>query len=308
MIDVRKLRLLAALERLGTVTAVAEEVHISSPGVSMQIASLEKEVGVQLTRRQGRRLVLTPAGSALAAHGHEIVNRLSLAELEVEALREGTVGLYKISSFPSAARTIVADAFRRLNDSAAPALELHLTTAEPTESLNALTSGSVDLAVVHSYSNVPRDLPAGIATRKLGSEPVLLAVRSGSGIGPVLELSDFEASSWIAPTSDVSCFEMMERACGLAGFSPRVVAQSMDFAVQLELVAAGVGVALVPALTVAAVPEGVELRRLSEPVRRNLHVATREHEFAEPGFKTLVGLFSETAATWLNPNRLIPDR
>jgi DNA-binding transcriptional LysR family regulator len=301
MIDVRKLRLLAALQRLGTIAAVAEELHISAPGVSMQLAALEKEVGIRLTQRRGRGVMLTAAGVALAAHGHDILDRLSLAELEIEALRAGTVGRYTLAAFPSAARTFVADACRQLFGDAGSALDLRITTLEPDDALDALTSGKADLAIIHSYSNVPRDLPLGVESRPLGSESVWLAApvagRSGTagGTGGAVDLAEFSMSPWIAPAPDVTCFTMMERACGLAGFRPRIVAESMDFAVQLELVAAGVGVALVPALTVARLPAGVELLTLTSPVTRSIHLAARAPDFADPGIQNLARIITEAA-------------
>lgn len=299
MIDVRKLRLLSALQRLGTIAAVAHEMHLSAPGVSMQLTALEKEVGLRLTRRHGRGLILTAAGATLAAHGHDILDRLSLAEIELEALRAGTLGRYTLAAFPSAARTLIPDAYRRLfGQSEAPALEVRIVTAEPDQALEALASGNADLAVIHSYSNVPRDLPSGIVSRPVGSEPVWLATRQEGQSAPLSEtvdLADYSASPWIAPASDVTCFTMMERACGLSGFAPRIVAESMDFAVQLELVAAGVGVALIPALTVAHVPEGVKLRDLATPVVRSIHLAARTPDFADPGIQNLVRVLTETA-------------
>ena len=72
MLDVRKLRMLSALERLGTIAAVAEELHLTAPGVSMQLSGLERQLGVPLTERQGRGLALTPAGRVLAAHGRAV--------------------------------------------------------------------------------------------------------------------------------------------------------------------------------------------------------------------------------------------
>jgi DNA-binding transcriptional LysR family regulator len=296
-IDVRKLRLLAALHRLGTISAVAEEMHLSAPGVSMQLTAFEKELGVGLTRRRGRGVVLTAAGRALASHGREILDRLSLAELELESLRTGAVGRYTLTAFPSAARTFVADTCRRLVGSDESALELRITTAEPDDALDALAAGRADLAVIHSYTNVPRDLPSGLDSRPLGSEPVWLAAPATDvqHTTRTVDLADFSSSSWIAPTPDVTCFTMMERACGLAGFHPRIVAESMDFGVQLELVSAGVGVALVPALTVSHLPEGVELVQLAVPVRRSIHLAARTPDFADPGIRNLVGYLSDAA-------------
>ncbi|GAA1440549.1 LysR family transcriptional regulator [Leifsonia poae] len=302
MIDVRKLRLLAALERLGTIASVAEELHLSAPGVSMQLTALEKELGLRLTRRQGRGVVLTAAGRTLAAHGHDILDRLSLAELELESLRSGSIGQYTLTAFPSAARTIVADACRRILPDADPAIDLRITTSEPDDALSALASGTADLAVIHSYSNVPRDIPNGLSSRPLGTEPVWLAIpasRPGETASGMVDLADFADSRWIAPTDDVTCYTMMERACGLAGFRPRIVAESMDFAVQLELVAAGTGVALVPSLAIAQLPAGVDLRELTSPVKRSIHLAARQPDFADPGIQNLAAVLTEAASSRL---------
>src|ERR1700752_3979154 len=177
MLDVRKLRMLSALERLGTIAAVADELHLTAPGVSMQLSTLERQLGVALTERQGRRLALTPAGHVLAAHGHDILDRLALAEMEVDAIRGGRVGRYRVAAMPSAARTLVADAWRAIQAEHA-GLELVLTTPEPEQALSLLVAGETDLALVHSYTNIPRDLPDGVESEVVGTEPIWLAIRS----------------------------------------------------------------------------------------------------------------------------------
>ncbi|GAA1976859.1 LysR family transcriptional regulator [Microbacterium pumilum] len=307
MIDVRKLRMLAALDRLGTLAAVAEELRLTAPGISMQLSALERELGVALTERQGRRLVLTPAGKLLAAHGRVLVDRLSLAELEVTALRLGEVGSYRVAAFPSAARTFVADAWRRLLAEGA-GVSLTLTTPEPEDALAALTTGETDLAVVHSYSNVPRDIPDGVALHAIVTEPVWLAMRADDPLGaPAVDLAELANRPWITPTPDLTCFEMTERACGLAGFRPRIVAQSMDFQVQLELVAAGVGVALVPDLTVAALPREVVLVRPAQALSRRIHAAQRSSTHGDPGVARLVEAFRVAATGRVRQDTSLPD-
>lgn len=299
MIDVRKLRMLAALERLGTIAAVAEELNLTAPGVSMQLSALERELGMQLTERQGRRVALTAAGRALAAHGHEILDRITLAELELDALRSGTVGRYSLCAFPSAARTILADVCRRLLADGDSALDLRIRTDEPDEALAALNTGAVDLALIHSYSNVPRELPRGITTRTVGREPVWLAVRRQQhpdAAAPSPRLEDYADHPWVVPAAGFTCADMVERACGLAGFRPRVVAESLDFGVQLEMVAAGMGVALVPDLTVDRVPEGVELVRPDAVIERSIAIAVRTPTAAEPGIRRLIAVVEEAAA------------
>jgi DNA-binding transcriptional LysR family regulator len=287
MLDVRKLRMLAALDRLGTIAAVAEELHLTAPGISMQLSALEHDVGVALTERLGRRLALTAAGKLLAAHGREVLDRLSLAELEVDALRRGATGRYHLAAFPSAARTFVADTWRHLHDEGA-GIELSLNTPEPEDAVAALVAGTTDLAVVHSYSNVPRTLPDDVQAEPLVAEPVWIALRGDDPVAaPEVDLADLERRPWITPARDLTCFAMTERACGLAGFRPLVVAESVDVAVQLELVAAGVGVALVPDLTVAAVPQGVRLARPRSALVRHVSAARRTARRGDAGLDRL---------------------
>ena len=112
MLDTRRLRLLVELDRLGTIAAVADALQQTASGISMQLSVLEREVGLTVTERHGRRLRLTPAGRLLAQHGRAIIERLSVAELEIESLRRGAAGTYVITAFPSAARTFVSDVWR----------------------------------------------------------------------------------------------------------------------------------------------------------------------------------------------------
>ena len=85
MLDVRRLRLLRELNRRGTVTAVAEALAYTPSAVSQQLATLEREAGVPLMERHGRRLRLTDAGRGLVEHADAVIARLELAEAELAA-------------------------------------------------------------------------------------------------------------------------------------------------------------------------------------------------------------------------------
>lgn len=303
--------MLAELERLGTVAAVARSLHLTAPGVSMQLASLEREVGLQLTERRGRMLALTPAGQLLAQHGSDIVERISLAELEVGALKDGTAGSYRVAAFPSAVRTIVAGTWRALVDKPELGIQLRVVELEPQDALPALAAGEVELAVTHAYSNMATSMPSGMSATRIASEPVWLAVPDGTAVGhssalsalsqsgPV-DLRDYATRDWIVPHRSWACYEMIQRACGLAGFEPRAVAEATDFAAQLALVAAGAGVALVPQLTIAQLPDGVALHKLLAPVVRHDYIVTRDSTRADAGIRQLAGLLTASAA------RLVP--
>lgn len=299
MLDVRKLRTLAELDRLGTIAAVAAHLSLTAPGVSMQLAALEREAGLPLTERQGRRVVLTPAGRVLAQHGHDLADMVTVAEMEVATLREGRSGSYRAAAFPTAARSFVADAWRALLGSPAGGPTLHVLECEPQDALPALADGEVDLAVTHSYSNVAvLPSPVLVAVAVLDEE-VLLAVPAAAGPAadlPPVALADHARSDWVLPHAQRTCHEMVQRACAAAGFAPRPVAHTSDFSVQLALVAAGAGVALIPRLGCTAVPDGVQLRRLSRPVRRTSFVATRSASRADAGLLRLQHLLADAAA------------
>ena len=295
--------MLAEVDRRGTIAAAAEALHLTAPGVSMQLATLEREVGLPLTERRGRRVALTPAGKLLARHGRIIVDQVGVAAMEVAALREGVAGTYRVAAFPTAARSFVARAWRRLTEEPASGPALRLVELEPVDSLPALSAGEVDLAVTHSYSNMAPAAQPGIETTPIAREDVFLAVpRAADRAGQTARLAEFAREDWIVPHHRWSCREMIERACGLAGFSPRAVAEATDFSTQLALVAAGVGVALIPELGCVGVPDEVTLRRLAQPVHRHLHLAARHGWQADPGLARVADMLTDTARTTVSPH------
>jgi DNA-binding transcriptional LysR family regulator len=304
VLDVRKLRTLAELHRLGTIAAVAAHLQLTAPGVSMQLAALEREVGLPLTERHGRRVRLTPAGRVLARHGHDLTDMVAVAEMELATLHEGRAGTYRAAAFPTAARSFVADAWRTLLTSPTGGPSLHVLESEPHDALPALADGEVDLAVTHSYSNVAALPSLVLVAFPVMDEEVLLAVPTvSSGAadpaadGPAAVLADLAHQNWVLPHTTGTCHEMVQRACAAAGFAPRPVAHTSDFSVQLALVAARAGVALIPRLGCTAVPDGVTLHRLSTPVRRSSFVVIRSTSRADTGLLRLQHLMTDAATT-----------
>jgi DNA-binding transcriptional LysR family regulator len=293
--------MLAEVDRLGTIAAAAEALHLTAPGVSMQLATLEREVGLPLTERRGRRVALTPAGKLLAQHGRNIVDQVGVAAMEVAALRDGIAGTYRVAAFPTAARSFVARTWRLLIEEPTSGPALRLVELEPIDSVSALAGGEVDLAVTHSYSNVAPVRHPGVETTHIALEDVFLAVSHTAGaVGQAARLADYAREDWIVPHHRWSCREMIERACGLAGFSPHAVAEATDFSTQLSLVAAGVGVALIPELGCVAVPQQVTLCRLAQPVHRHLHLAARRGGRSDPGLSRLAEMLTASARSSLS--------
>lgn len=294
--------MLVELDRLGTIAAVAARLNLTAPGISMQLATLEREVGVQLTEKQGRRIVLTPAGRLLARHGSGIVDMLSVAEMEVASIREGSVGTYRVAAFPSAARAILPGAWTAVAAAGERGLQLRLIELEPSDSIPALVAGEVELAVAHHYSNMPPLTGPGLTITPIATEQVVLAVNRADltlTTGGAVPLGEFAAHDWIVPGREWSCFDMVNRATDLAGFEPRVVAEATDFAVQLALVAAGVGVALVPHLGVGGLPDNVELIELEAPIHRQIVLVTRRASATDAGLARIMSAIRDSAAAQL---------
>jgi DNA-binding transcriptional LysR family regulator len=296
--------MLSELHRLGTITAVANQLHLTAPAVSMQLAALEREVGLALTERQGRRVVLTPAGEVLAHHGHDIADLVSIAEMEVQTLRQGESGTYRIAAFPTAARSYVTDTWREVRDGTHVGPALRLTELEPDAAIDALVRGDVDLAVTHTYSNVPQLPSQGLFATPLATEEVVLATAAGSmpttTRSGAARLAEQAHSDWVLPHDGFACAEMVKRACGAAGFQPSIVAQATDFSVQLQLVAAGIGVALVPRLAARALPEGLQLRSVHPAVERHHFALARRSARSDAGIRRIVELLKQNALAVLD--------
>lgn len=279
MLELRRLRVLHALAQHRTVAAAAAALHLTGPAVSQHLAALEREAGVPLLEKQGRVLAFTPAGRLLVSHAEVILDDLAAAESALAAVAGNGSGTVRVAAFASAARRLLPRVW-------AGPISLRLVEQEPDAALESLRRQDVDIAIVHSYSLLPRTIPPRCEERVLIEDPVLLA--SARPERAPVRLADFAGHPWLVPTSDLSCYEMIQRACGAAGFVPSVVAESADFAVLIALAAAGAGVALVPAMALPDGPLGVHLHPLEEPLTRKVFALTRAGLARRPDVRTVL--------------------
>ena len=282
MLDVRKLLLLRELASRDTIAAVAEALCYTPSAVSQQLAALERDAGVPLLQRTGRRVSLTPAGAALAGQTEEILALLERAAAGLAAARTGLAGPLRIGAFPTAMRTILPAALVALGRDH-PGLELMVTELDPAAVPDALRSGALDVALVHEYEFVPAPRDPALDTEPLLEEAIYLA---SAGPPPVVgedtagedtagedPVGGHRDSPWIMASPGTLCHTMAVRACQAAGFTPRIRHHADDFVTVLALVAAGQGVALVPQLGATGPPPGVVLTEL--PARRRTRIAYR---------------------------------
>ncbi|WP_327134635.1 LysR substrate-binding domain-containing protein [Streptomyces sp. NBC_01343] len=174
MLDVRRLRLLRELARRGTIAAVAEALAFSPSAVSQQLAVLEREAGLPLLERTGRRVRLTAAGQNLVRHAEAVLERLEQADADLAEARSGLAGALRVGAFPTAIRAIVPAALVDLARRH-PGLEPMVSETDPAEVAHALRAGDLDVALVHEYDFVPVPQEPGLATQPLYRESMYLA-------------------------------------------------------------------------------------------------------------------------------------
>jgi DNA-binding transcriptional LysR family regulator len=292
MLDVRRLRLLREVALRGSITRAADALSYTPSAISQQLAVLERECGIALVEREGRGIRLTGPARSLVNRTERILEELEHARADLEAWAADVTGTLRIAAFPTAARSLLPLALAGLCTTH-PRIEPALVEAEPDASLPAVGLGTVDAAVAHEYDLFPDRDTEGLHRTELFTEPLLL-VHTGDG-GPV-SLADFEHHRWILPPPDSACGRLVERACGLAGFEPRPLATSYDFAVACALAAAGHGVALVPALALHPMPPGVVASPIEDvPTRRRVFVAVRAGAERRPALAALIAALESAA-------------
>src|ERR1700722_14568303 len=212
MLDVRKLRLLRELDRLGTIAAVAQAFSYTPSAVSQQLSALEREAGVALIRRGGRRVELTPAGTGLAARAEPVLALLEEAAAALATERGELAGELRIGAFPTAVRTLLPGALVALG-SAHPRLELLVTELDPADVPDALRTGMLDIALVHEYDYVPAEPDPALELRPLLAETIFLASAQPLPAQPRPEdaVRQCAALPWIAASPGTLCHLMAER-------------------------------------------------------------------------------------------------
>ena len=285
MLDVRRLRLLTELSRRGTIAAVAKAVGYTPSAVSQSLARLEREVGMPLLERDGRHVRLTPAAHGLVVRAERVLAELDAAEAELEAAHGTVRGPVVIGVFPSAgARLVVPLAARH------PELECVVREHEPEDGLALLRSGELDVLVTEYYDDVEPAAFGGLERHLLLSEPLLL-------VTPVpAPLDALSNARWVGGLAGTQYAAAVERACRAAGFEPRIEHRADEASLIIALCAAGLGVALLPAL--ACVPQaGIHYVSVEPaPPRRHVAAFVRRGAAARPAVAaTLQGLVSVAA-------------
>ncbi|MFJ4002167.1 LysR family transcriptional regulator [Streptomyces sp. NPDC090023] len=270
MLDLQRLRALHAVSVHGSVGAAASALGYTPSAVSQQITKLERETRSVLLERDGRGVRLTAEARQLASAAQEMLAVMERAETELEQRRGVPAGLLTVVAFASAARGLLPGVLAELVVRH-PALDVRLSEVDPHLSVDMVAKGAVDLAVVHDWDIAPLPLPPGVEQAVLGDDPcTLLVPRTHPFAGrSSVRRAELGGQRWVCQPPGRVCHDWLVRTLREAGHTLEIVHQADENPTLVALIAAGLGIGLVPRLGRGPLPPGaVELPLDPAPVRR----------------------------------------
>ena len=293
MLDLRRVSLLREVHRRGTLHAVARALSYSPSTISQQLSLLEREVGVALLERSGRRVHLSPAGLVLVEGASALLDDLERLETALVATSHEVSGTVRLAVFQSAALGIVPRALSLLTEEY-PQLRVEITQREPESALDEVWAREFDLVIAEEY-------PAHAAPRRRELDRVPL-VRDGLKLGvsigsSIHSLSDAAHRAWVMEPRGTASRHWAEQVCRLAGFEPDVRFETADLQAHISLVEAGHAVALLPDLVWAGRDPRVSLVTLPDDPHRTLFTAARTSAAGRPAITAVREVLARSIET-----------
>jgi DNA-binding transcriptional LysR family regulator len=267
VLNIGQLHVLSAVAEQGSMSGAAASLCYTPSAVSQKIAALEREVGIALVERGAHGTSLTDAGRTLVRHTRKIFARLADAEEELEEFVGLRAGRLRLGAFPTAAAVLAPYALTAFHHDH-PAVDVSIWEVEPDDAVAKLHARDIDLALVYEFPAVPGSMIEGVDCGHLFDEPLYVAVAQGHRLAhrDHLKLSEFADEAWIRHVPRRSSVEILPSICRASGFRPRIVLETDDLGAVQGCVAAGLGVALVPRLTLPIIRRDVALCALDEDV------------------------------------------
>jgi DNA-binding transcriptional LysR family regulator len=263
--DFRRLRYFVAVAEEGHVTRAAERLGIQQAPLSQQIKVFEGELGAKLFHRRPRGVELTDAGRTLLDEARVILARTQEAETAVRRAARGEAGRLRIGLTNSACFHPAAPAVIRAFAAAASQVGLSFEIAGTSALIERLATGDVDVAFVRTAAA----RQPGLSLRRLAEEPMVAALPAGHPLAAsdAVALSDLAVETFVGyPRAEgAGLYDAVIAACHGAGFSPRIGFEAPQMIATLSLVAAGLGVSIVPESLRRMGLDGIEHRPLRGP-------------------------------------------
>ncbi|WP_020670909.1 LysR family transcriptional regulator [Amycolatopsis nigrescens] len=289
MLSLERLRVLRAVRDTGSVRGAAGSLHVTTSAISQQLARLEREAGQQLLERFGRGVRLTSAGTLLAGHADRLLGQLEEVEADLDRHRGAVAGTLIVAAFATAARGLLPAALSALR-ARYPELAVRLAEQEPAGAIDGLSTGDYDVAVVQDWPDDPLDIPAGLASRRLCTDELDLAVPAGHPLADrdAVALTELAGVAWISWPADQFCHGWLSRTLRKHGMAADIVHTASEHSTQLALVAAGLGVSVLPRLGREPLPDAVRVVPLRPAPRRRVSALWRTGATRRPAVQAML--------------------
>lgn len=277
-VELHQLQILRELGALGSVTAVAEALSVTPSAVSQQVAALQKGIGTPLTRKDGRRLVLTPAGEVLAAAGGKAIDAMAAARGSIDAFEHDRTGVVSMSGFHSVGQSLFGSVIRELAaSSSAPAVRL--TDEDVAQSEFPALTARYDLVLAHRMEHAAAWPTDGIRSLTLVREPLDVAVAASHPLASrrTLTPGDIADQPWVTSRVGYSPDDVLRAVAAVAGRPLDIRHRINDYGAVAAVVAGGDVLGMLPRYTsrsvddrnIVRVPlQGVSTHRLIDVLAR----------------------------------------
>ncbi|MFB6514182.1 LysR family transcriptional regulator [Streptomyces virginiae] len=271
MIDVQRLRVLRAVAEHGSFNRAAGALLVTPSAVSQHIAALERTVGHPVAVRSTRGVTLTEAGRLLVEAAESISAELDQVRHAIDRLTAQRPRL-TVATFTSGGRHLLPAALARFV-AEHPEVELTVRESEPEDAVPMVRGGAADLALAYHFDGPPPVRPGerpGLDWVPLMEDPLWLVLPRGHRLADrtSVDLAELRADRWVLGCLKTEAF--LRRYAELCGFDLRVAASTTDYFFAQTLVAAGVGVSLIPHVSLAPTQESAVVR--VEPPRPARHI------------------------------------
>ncbi len=252
-LSARHLLALRAVAEEGTFGKAATRLGFTQSAVSQQVAALEQIVGQPMFDRPSgpRRPELTDAGAVMLGHAERILDDIRAAEQDLDRFARGVVGKLSIGAFQSISSRVLPSVLRQLYQDA-PDVEINVLVEEP-DQYARLNEGRVDLLCVSG------EIPDYCDYRYLGADPHVALVPVGYPEGPLM-LEELSGRPMVGQPKGDTCGIEVDQGLERLGVTPNYAFRSHDNSAVQGMIAAGVGVAVVPLLTVDVNDPATEVR------------------------------------------------
>jgi DNA-binding transcriptional LysR family regulator len=287
-----QLRIFLAVAQTATLTRASKQLGLAQPSLSQQLARLEESVGARLFDRTRNRMELTDAGRVLLRHAQSVLKEISEAEAGLRAFAAGRRSIVRVAGINSVVKALLPDALKRCGGAAAMEVDIH--EAAPGEVLEMLYSRQADIGLIAADSVAQSSI--GFRQVPIVSDPYVFAVPKTVRLGAVKDMASAPDSAREVLNNAIEFNFGTQHTLRVQEWyqrvlpDHRVVAHCRTYDVALELVRAGFGVCLVPALTALQVSgslDGIELFATDHGDRRTVAIIADQYLRLSP-YKELV--------------------